>query len=297
MYEIIPLTYAERFYVYKQSQQLSMMTGLIGYLRGDFGADGDEFWSNFYDVRPEMKTTRFTSEFDRVINALRSDAVYGGILECRSKMAAYCSKTATAENTLNDYPHYGYRFDTNGYTYLIRCFCGNGDYNFYVYCYNQQMLSNHLKHAKKGVRFIDSSYTEKFRVEDGCKVRLITAGGENRDMTVRYIDDYHIETTGDWGTDIFHICEFAERFEKQKCKDIFPLPKSSEGMTKEEFISLIGKDIVVDYPFGKELQRWSMKNFEVDKDGNVRHKRITSMLTDGFIAHCRNPHWGKATHG
>ena len=68
-------------------------------------------------------------------------------------------------------------------------------------------------------------------------------------------------------------------------------------MTKEEFISLIGKDIVVDYPFGKELQRWSMKNFYVDKEGNVRHKRITSMLTDEFIANARNPHKGEPTHG
>ena len=32
-------------------------------------------------------------------------------------------------------------------------------------------------------------------------------------------------------------------------------------MTKQEFISLIGKDVVVDYQFGKALQRWSMKNF------------------------------------
>ena len=29
-------------------------------------------------------------------------------------------------------------------------------------------------------------------------------------------------------------------------------------MTRPEFIALIGQDIVVDYPFGRELQRWSI---------------------------------------
>ena len=297
MYKLKPATLAERFYFYANSQQISSITGLIGYLRGDFGPSGTAFWSTFFDVRPEMKTSRFRNEFDGVINDLRALAAFGGILECRSKMASYCAKTATAENTLNDYPHYGFRLDTDGYTYLIRCFPGKGDYNFYVYCYNQQMLNDHLRKASKGIRFIDSHYNEKFRVADGAAVRLITAGGEIRDMTVRYIDDYHIETFSGRGTILYHICEFAEHFEEQKCKDIFPMPVSSEGMTREEFISLIGKDIVVDYPFGKELQQWSMKNFYVDDQGQIRHKRITDMLTDGFVAHCRNPHWGQATHG
>ena len=43
-------------------------------------------------------------------------------------------------------------------------------------------------------------------------------------------------------------------------------------MTKEEFISLIGQDFVIDYPFGRELQRWSMKNFYVDENGELRRK-------------------------
>ena len=41
-------------------------------------------------------------------------------------------------------------------------------------------------------------------------------------------------------------------------------------MTKNEFIALIGQDVVVDYPFGRELQRWSMKNFYIDGNGEVK---------------------------
>lgn len=67
-------------------------------------------------------------------------------------------------------------------------------------------------------------------------------------------------------------------------------------MTKEEFIALVGQDVVVDYPFGKELQRWSMKNFYVDENGEPHHKRHP-MIMDGFINIASNPHKGEATHG
>ena len=68
-------------------------------------------------------------------------------------------------------------------------------------------------------------------------------------------------------------------------------------MSREEFIELIGQDVVVDYPFFSELQKWSMKNFYIDKDGVIKHKRIKSLIIDVFIANARNPHKGDATHG
>lgn len=45
-------------------------------------------------------------------------------------------------------------------------------------------------------------------------------------------------------------------------------------MTRAEFVALIGQDVVVDYPFGQELQRWSMKNFYVDDNGEIKHNRL-----------------------
>jgi len=68
-------------------------------------------------------------------------------------------------------------------------------------------------------------------------------------------------------------------------------------MKETEFRELIGKDLVVDYPFGHELQRWSMKNFYVDESGVIRHKRIASLNVDVFIVNACNPHKGEPTHG
>ena len=66
-------------------------------------------------------------------------------------------------------------------------------------------------------------------------------------------------------------------------------------MEKIEFVNLIGKDVVVDYPFGKELQQWSMKNFAI-VDGVIKHNRLP-LIMDAFIANARNPHKGEPTHG
>ena len=66
-------------------------------------------------------------------------------------------------------------------------------------------------------------------------------------------------------------------------------------MTKDEFISLIGKDVVVDYPFFGEIQKWDMRNFMI-VDGEIKHNRLPLNMYV-FIKNARNPHKGKATHG
>lgn len=67
-------------------------------------------------------------------------------------------------------------------------------------------------------------------------------------------------------------------------------------MDRADFIALIGKDVVVDYPFFDEIQKWSMKNFYIDDNGEPQHNRLP-MIMDVFIENARNPHKGEATHG
>ena len=45
-----PLTVPERKYTYAQSSQLQGQTGNIGYLRGDFGSSGDQFYTTWFDM-------------------------------------------------------------------------------------------------------------------------------------------------------------------------------------------------------------------------------------------------------
>ncbi len=83
------LTETERKYTFSQSQQLSMQTGLIGYLRADFGSNGNEFWTTWNDFRKDLKTDEFKAEFDDVINGLRD----GDVLSGRKSMSSYCYST------------------------------------------------------------------------------------------------------------------------------------------------------------------------------------------------------------
>ena len=85
------LTQAERLYTYSQSQQILTQTGMIGYLRGDFG-NGQEFCTTWFDQNEARKTSAFQAELDEVINSLRFDDAYGKMLSCRNRMAAICAE-------------------------------------------------------------------------------------------------------------------------------------------------------------------------------------------------------------
>ena len=219
-----PMTQAEQAYCYSQSQQISGQAGLIGQLRADFGSNGTGFFSNFFDFRKDLKSEDFKAEFNEVINALREDQRFGGILAGRSAMSKYCHKHPGS--SIEPGYNYGFRADTAHYTYMLRVTPKRGEYNLYCYCYLRQWLEGHMKRAEKGIRFITPHYQEKFRIADGDRVRLVMECGENREMTCRYIDDYHMEVTGQTGSTVYHICEFAEVWEQNGCTEMIPLRKS-----------------------------------------------------------------------
>lgn len=90
-----PLTVPERKYTYAQSSQLQGQTGNIGYLRGDFGSSGDQFYTTWFDTRPQWKSDEFKRDLDDVINALRSEKY--GLLQSRSQMVRYGRENKESE--------------------------------------------------------------------------------------------------------------------------------------------------------------------------------------------------------
>lgn len=229
--QIRPMTELEKMYCYTQSQQLLMQTGCIGYLRADFDSDGNNFYSTWFDYRKELKSDAFKAEFDDVINALREKNEYGGLLKGRSEMTTYCRKNALAfEGSYTT--EYGVRVDTDHYSYLLRMNPTKGDYNLYCYCYMKEWLDRHMKNAEKGIRFIDSHYNLKFMAKDGEQIRIVTSDGTFRDMRIRYIDDYHFQASSNRGDNLYHICEFAEQFVQNRCRDIYPIKTQSHAENK-----------------------------------------------------------------
>ena len=74
--EIIALPKAQRLYTYANSQQISMQTGLIGHLRADFGSNGKQFFSSFFDFRKDLKSDVFKDEINAVFDFLREGSRY-----------------------------------------------------------------------------------------------------------------------------------------------------------------------------------------------------------------------------
>ena len=204
---IRPVTGTEHLYCYTQSSQIKCQTGSIGYLRADMDTNGQGFFSTWNDFQKDLKTDEFKAEFDIVINQLRDS----GFLKNRTELGKYCFSHPEAMIG-GDRSEFGFRVDTEKYSYMMRLNPNKGEYNLYCYCYRKDWLNSHLKEAERGIRFIDSRYRDLFRLKDGGKIRITWRDGEQEEKTCRYIDSTHLEV-GSGPLSIYHICEFAERME------------------------------------------------------------------------------------
>ena len=233
-------TPAERLYTYTQSQQIIGQTGCIGHLMADVDTHGIAIYSQWDDHYAKLKTDEFKAEFDTVLNMLRFDERYGGVLKNRMTLAAYCY--SHKDSSFGKYTdEFGFRADTAQYAYLMRLNPNPDEYNLFVYCYRRDWLDHHLKQAEKGIRFIDPNYKELFRIPDGDQIRIIREDGTHADKVCRYIDDYHVEIGSGWDS-MFHICQFAEQMERCNNK-VIPLRSSLPDMSYSVLPS--GNEIII----------------------------------------------------
>lgn len=200
----MPATGSLEKYMYRQSQQIYMQTGFVGYLRGDFGSTGKDFFSSWHEFRTSLKTPEFLEDLNSVMNILQEDE---GLLNSRDTLNKFCD--LHPEWKMKDERDYhGVRIDTEEYAYLLRLTPRENDYNVYCYCYKRDWLNRHLANAENGIRFIDCNYNELFRIADGDNIRVTNSSGETVNRPCRYIDDYHFEIG--YTETLYHICQFAE---------------------------------------------------------------------------------------
>lgn len=207
----------EELYTYRQSQQICMQSGFIGYMRADFGSNGKQFFSSWNEFNKTLKTPEFAADLDYIINDLRSkDCMFHD----REKLNTFCIMHPEWKMG-GDREYYGVRVDTTNYAYMLRFTPRQGDYNIYCHCYKREWLDKHLENAERGISFIDPNYKEQFKIPDGDSIRITYQDGTTADRTCRYIDDYHLEV----GNELYHICQFAELMQKNG-NEIIPLRSS-----------------------------------------------------------------------
>lgn len=93
-----------------------------------------------------------------------------------------------------------------------------------------EWLDHHIRKAEKGIRFINSRYSELFRIADGEKIEVTNSVGEKSEYVCRYIDEYHTEV----GNNLYHICQFAEIMERNGSEYTPVEPETVQAEEKEQ---------------------------------------------------------------
>lgn len=218
--EIRPLTQAEQKYAYKQSMQIRGQTGSIGILQGGYGAD-NEFHSDFHEISNWLKTEEFEADLQAALSSGENS-----VLKNLDTMREF-----TLQHPQNGFPgaEYGFRVETEKFAYLVRCNPEKESGNVEIHCYVKEWLDHHIKEAEKGIRFINSRYSELFRIADGEKITITNAMGEKSERVCRYIDEYHTEV----GNHLYHICQFAEIMERNGSEYAPVEPETVQAEEKE----------------------------------------------------------------
>lgn len=131
-----PIEPEKKEWLYSNHGEKDVLRGCIGHLRGDFGRDGDEFWTSWFDHQPALKRLAFRDELQNVVNGMREE---GGLLHDFASMSKGCRQGTSIDDS------YGFRMETRNYEYCLRCIPRRGDYNFYLYCYDKNAQREHAQ--------------------------------------------------------------------------------------------------------------------------------------------------------
>ena len=214
----------ERLYAYKQSADIGSHCGAVGCLRGDMGGDGQEFHTSWENCCGHLCTSEFLADHEKVLDALRHDEQYGGVVKNRESMTAYCG--GHPESDMGRYDReYAFRLDTEQYVYFLRLCLDRLEYDFELYPYRRDLFGLHMEQAEKGIRIITPNFKDKFRIPDGDSIRIITGSGDTRDRVARYVDEYHVELFTDYNSRLYSIQDFAEQAERTGSR-VIPLRSS-----------------------------------------------------------------------
>lgn len=142
---IRPATVAERKYAFSVTPEEAASSGSIGYLRGDFGSGGESFYHTWFDSDASRKTQDFKDEFDAVINSLRSDQAYDGILKSRTASQKYGWDHPESAMQGDYATQYVFRIDTDAHAYILRLNPMKDNYNFSCHAFDRAPLEQQLQ--------------------------------------------------------------------------------------------------------------------------------------------------------
>ena len=101
---------------------------------------------------------------------------------------------------------------------------------------------NHNNLTLKDIRFIDSNYTDLFKVPDGGYITITLNGGEQLIRQCAYAGECHAKI----GMNFYHICEFAEKMERNgNTYEPNPAPEKVQGYLITDRMIVNNKEVVM----------------------------------------------------
>ena len=141
IFSLIPATPDESRLFYSTSVK-QQEQACIGHLRGYYDEGGKRLHTTWFDHQDVLKTQEFREEFDLFMNGLRDR----GILNTRPELEQFCLKHPEARITGALYHDtFGFRTESNRYSYYLRLSLMPGDYSIYCYAYNREILRTQEK--------------------------------------------------------------------------------------------------------------------------------------------------------
>ena len=126
-----PMEPGKRDWMYSSVRETDQEKACVGHLRGDFGRSGAEFWTGWFDHQPQLKDAAFQQELQTTVDDLRGQE---GLLRNFASMSRNCRDGLRCDNS------FGFQGESRNHLYCLRCTPRKGDYNFYLYAYDKNVL-------------------------------------------------------------------------------------------------------------------------------------------------------------
>jgi hypothetical protein len=136
-YKLQPVADKEKSLFYRMEGEPAERHGQIGHMRLDFGKNGKEFWTTWFDNQRHLKHYAFKERFNRVVDNLRSE-----IFKDRTAMRLFCEMERGV--SLGERGA-GFKLHSGGYTCYLRCKPGQKDYDAYLFAYDDRYLLPELE--------------------------------------------------------------------------------------------------------------------------------------------------------
>ena len=144
----------------------------IGYMRGDFGRGGNEFWHSWFEQDSTRKTLEFQSEFQDIVDKLRRD-----VLKDLKTSRSFCASHPDARLPDRDGVYYGFKLETESRSYFVRATTMSQDY-FYIFAYDKPAPVIERDHVKEKPSVVQQLRDAK-AVQKPPRQRKTPAKGKN----------------------------------------------------------------------------------------------------------------------